>query len=231
LKTSVKVYKHFIYLLVSGFVLWGCERELTTEPEEEIEGYQIKGRVSDRLGIPVEGAEIYLYFYYETVDTGPEPDYTFHNSISGALNVVQVFDAEDNLVRTLMNIRLMSGTFTVQWNKLDSVSRPVPSGAYTFKHFINGGKVKSYTIVIDGTLTSVTDSTGVYVINNKNLPIGFYPVPFYNNDSTRFIDNRSVMSDVVLRIFSPPDVTPRIYRDVEVHLVRGRVSIADVILQ
>lgn len=189
-----------IVLVLVGMI--GCERDVPfmVPPPEPINGYQIEGYVTDRLGIPVKDLQVALWYEFDYVDGNP-PNRTLYVDNSNATSLVRVFDANKNVKKVLFQGRAPLGILDVSWDKKDSLGQPVPTGIYTVD-FRQGGVLKnSYTTVVNGNVTVVTDSLGHYTITNDQLPVGFYPVPLYSNDDSNFLGNFQVSSYVVLEFY------------------------------
>jgi hypothetical protein len=175
----VRVFSlRFLFVLLLGTVL-GCERELPFQayPEKPILGYQIEGYVTDHLGIPLKGVRVAVWYDYEFVDTVRPPSTDFFVDDPTRSILVRVYDHNQKVRAILFEGHAPAGLLEIAWNKRDSFGSLVPSGVYTVDFNVNGVSRASYSVVVDGAVTAVTDSLGYYVIPEENLPIGFYPVP------------------------------------------------------
>jgi hypothetical protein len=188
-----------VLTLVGGV---GCEREVpfVVPPPVPINGYQIEGYVTDRLGIPVKNLPIALWYEFDYLDGNP-PNRLFYVDNSNETSLVRVIDAKKNVKRVLFQGRAPLGPLDVSWDKKDSLGQPVPTGIYTVDFRQGGVPKNSYTRVVNGNVTVVTDSLGHYTITNDQLPVGFYPVPLYGNDDSSFLGNFQVSSYVVLEFY------------------------------
>ncbi len=157
----------------------GCERELPfqTSPEKPIVGYQIEGYVMDRLGTPLKGVRVGVWYDYEFVDTVQVPSANFFVDDPTKNVLIRVLDRNQKVRAILFEGLSAVGRLNFEWNKRDSHGIPVPSGVYTVDFSMNGVSRASYTVVVDGAVTAVTDTLGYYMIPDENLPVGFYPVP------------------------------------------------------
>jgi hypothetical protein len=159
--------------------LLGCERDLpyVAPAEKPIAGYQLEGYVTDRLGIPLKGVRVGLWFDYEYVDPTRQTIPPFYVDDSSKVARVQVLSRYKKIVAVLFVGKTNIGNLDTEWDKRDSRGGLVPSGVYTVDFSLNDVSRASYSVVIDGSVTAVTDSLGHYVIPDENLPVGFYPVP------------------------------------------------------
>jgi len=181
----------------------GCGRELPFEvpAEKPIVGYQIEGYITDRLGVPLKGVRVGLWYDYEYVDTLRTPSPTFFVDDSTKIARVQVLSRSQRVVAVLFEGRTHVGLVDTQWNKCDAYGNLAPSGIYTVNFSLNGVSRASYAIVVDRAVTAVTDSLGHYVIPDENLPVGFYPVPRYSSADSQFFGNYRITPFVVLELY------------------------------
>jgi hypothetical protein len=186
-----------VALTLSGVA--GCERDLPfmAPPDQPISGYRLEGYVTDRLGIPIKGLPIGLYYDYNYIDGNP-PNRDLIIDDSTKISLVRVLDVNKRVIRVLFRGRTRLGLMDVGWDQKDSLGRSVPSGIYMIDFTLAGVPRNSYTVVVDGAVTAVTDSLGHYSIPNDYLPVGFYPAPLYSNDNTTFLGNFSITPYVVL---------------------------------
>jgi hypothetical protein len=188
--------------LVLGGTL-GCEREVPFEPtpDQPINGYQLEGYVTDRLGTPVRGLRIALWYDYGYIDSNDPPPRQFTVSDSTMNLIVSVRDAGGNVRRILFEGHTSVGAHSYSWDQKDSFGDEIPSGVYTVDFSVNGVSKYSYTVIVDGAVSAVTDSLGHYVIPNDLLPVGFYPAPLYGSDDSTFVGNYQITSYVTLEFY------------------------------
>ncbi len=183
----------------------GCERDLpfVVPPPEPINGYQLEGYVTDKLGIPIKNLPIALWLQFDYVDGNP-PSRTITVDNSSVVSLVRVLNQKSRVMKVLYQSKAPLGTLDLTWDQKDSLGNPAPTGIYTVE-FREGGLFKSsYITVVNGNISAVTDSLGHYTITNDLLPIGYYPAPLYSNDETTFIGNFQVSTDVVLEFILSP---------------------------
>lgn len=200
--------------------VWGCERDLPYEapPEEPINGYRLEGFVTDRLGIPVRGLRIALWYDFDLVDNNPPPSQEFFVDDSTKIVRVQVLDMGKRTRRVLFEGRVRVGYLSFDWDLKDSLGNPVPSGIYTIDFSMNGVSRKSYPVIVNGAVTSVTDSLGHYIISNGYLPVGYSPIPLYGSDGTKFLGNYRITQFVILELYLD------IHRSKSVTLIKDQVT-------
>jgi hypothetical protein len=187
-------------------LLQACEREIPpVGTSTTVTGYRIEGFVLDGLGNPVRGLPIAIYYDYGLVDAGPPPTKVFQPTVPTQFVRVTVYDRFDVPVVTLFQGRSPEeGTLQVNWDQRDAGGNPVPSGAYTVQYIVDGKTQLSYPVVVSGNVVTSTDSTGHYVIPDKNLPVGFYPVPLYSADNSKFLGNWQITADIIVELRLQP---------------------------
>ena len=187
--------------------LLGCDRQLPFDANtssQPISGYQLEGYVTDRLGTPVRGLRIALWYDYYYLDNTPAASRVFNIDDSSKVSMVQVLNQKNVVERVLYQARSKPGPLSLAWDKTDSLGRPVPSGIYTVL-FTEGGVVKgSYPSLVDGAVSAVTDSLGHYVIAGESFPVGFFPVPLYSNSTGAYVGNYQIAEDVRLEFYTDP---------------------------
>ena len=181
----------------------GCQRELPFQAsaEQPIVGYQIRGYVTDHLGVPLRGVRVAVWYDYGFVDTLQPPSTAFFLDDPSKNVEVRVLDRYQKLIAILIEGRPPLGPLNVDWDKKDAFGRLVPSGVYTVELTLSGVHKASYTVIVDGAVTAVTDSLGYYSIPDQNLPIGFYPVPRYSSYDSQFIGNYIITSSITLELY------------------------------
>jgi hypothetical protein len=197
---GVKIRTILLMISLSLGGLLGCERDIpfVGSPDQPISGYQLEGYVTDRLGIPVKDLRIALWYDYSPVDDQTVPSRQFAITDSTKAIRVRVLDPENKVRCVLFEGLSRVGTREFQWDRKDSLGQDVASGVYRVE-FSAGGIVRgSYTAIVDGAISAVTDSFGHYLIPNSSIPVGFFPAPLYSSSDTKFIGNYIILSDVRL---------------------------------
>lgn len=199
---SLKTFPERLALALALVGMMGCERDLpfVVPPPTPISGYQIEGYVTDRLGIPVKNLPIALWFEFDYIDGNP-PNRSFYVDNSNVTSLVRVLDMNRNVKRVLFQGRAPLGLLDVSWDNKDSLGQLVPTGIYTVDFRQGGVPKNSYTTIVNGNVTAVTDSLGHYTITNDQLQVGFYPAPLYSDDDTNFLGNFQISSYVVLEFY------------------------------
>ncbi len=190
-----------LVLLLGGVV--GCERDLpyVAPAEKPIVGYQVEGYITDHLGVPLKGVRVGLWYDYEFVDTLHLPSPSFYVDDSAKTARVQVFSRSQTVVAVLFAGHSPVGTMDFEWDKHDGLGNLAPSGVYTVEFSMNNVSRASYTVVVDGAITAVTDSLGHYVIPDENLPVGFYPVPRFSSVDSYFFGNYRITPSIGLELY------------------------------
>ena len=214
--------KLLLALVIGGL---GCDREIPVTQVTTTVGYKVAGRISDGLGNPLQGVKVKLYFTFDPVDGNAAPSTTFDVTNSVQVIRVTVNDRDNKVIRTLYNGVHSTGSMRVDWNRKDASGNDVPSSVYTIQYIIDNQVRKSYSVTVDKTITALSDSLGVYSIPDKFLPVGFYPVPLYNADSSKYYGQYQIGSEVGLEF-----ITPVRTKSAYVSLTKGYVSQVDVIM-
>jgi len=183
----------------------GCERDLPYQApsDKPISGYRIEGYVTDKLGIPVKGLQIALWYELDYVDNDNPPVRSFVVKDTSQIARIAVFDQANRLRRVVFQGRAPLGALDYLWDLKDSTGAPAPTGIYKVVFSLNGVVQSSFTQVINGAVTAVTDSLGHYSIPNELLPVGFYPAPLYSQNGSTFTGNFQVSSFVILEFYLP----------------------------
>ncbi|MCX6133456.1 MAG: hypothetical protein NTU47_06535 [Ignavibacteriales bacterium] len=205
--------------LVALASVTGCERELPfmAQVDQSIDGYRIEGYVTDKLGIPVKGLKIALWYSLEFVDNIP-PVRQFNVDDPTKVARVVVLDQQNRVRRVLFQGRANPGILGFEFDLRDSAGALLPTGIYTVRFSMDGVTKGAYTQVINGAVTAVTDSLGHYAIPNESLPIGFSPAPIYSGDSAKFIGNYRVSSYPILEFYLP------VHRSASVSLTQNQLT-------
>ena len=201
----------------------GCERDLPymAPADQPINGYQLEGYVTDKLGIPVKGLKIALWYDFDYVDSDSTQSRQFVVDDSTKIARVVVLDMQHRLKRVLYQGKASLGALDYEFDMRDSTGLLLPTGIYTVSFTLGGVQRASFLDVIDGMVTAITDSLGHYIITNDFLPVGFYPAPIYAGDGYTFIGNYEVASDVALEFYLPT------HRSVSVTLTQNQVTRLD----
>lgn len=192
--------------IVLCLLLQACEREIPPAGTSvTVSGYQIEGYVLDALGNPVRGLPIAVYYNYDLVDTGPPPPKDYLPADPNKIVRVTVYDRYNAPVLTLFQDRPPdTGPMDITWNQRDAGGNPISSGVYTVQYIVDGRTQLSYPVVVSGNVVAQTDTTGHYVIRDKYLPVGFYPVPLYSADNSTYLGNWQISADIVLGLRLQP---------------------------
>ncbi len=211
------------YLAVSLLLVSGCDRQLPPYDGQPIDGYQIQGKVTDRIGNPIPGVAVLLdytasVFYPDTIISRRY----FVNDSSAPVYAVAA-DINNRIVMVITNPRKVLGWFQATWNSNDSTGNTVPSGIYHIQYIINGQVVYSYDQLVSGGRVAVTDPQGRYTITGRYLPIDSTSVPYFSPYDSSYVGNLHVSDDVILTFVYPPRA-----RQVEQVLNFGFVTFIDV---
>jgi hypothetical protein len=203
---------------VAGVI--GCERDLPymVSADQPISGYRIEGYVTDKLGIPIKGLKIALWYDLDYIDSNNPPSRQFLVDDTTKIARVAVLDQQHKVRRLLFQGRAKLGFLDFEFDLRDSAGVSLPTGIYTVSFSMDGIVRSSYTQVIDGTVTTVTDSLGHYVIPNELLPIGFYPAPIYAGNGVTFIGNYQISPYVLLEFYLP------VHRSASVTLTQDQLT-------
>jgi hypothetical protein len=219
-KEFLKALPTWLVILVGMAGVLGCERDLPymATADQPINGYQIEGYVTDKLGIPIKGLKIALWYDLDYIDSNTPPSRQFLVDDTTAIARVIVVDPQNKLRRVLFQGRAKLGFLDFEFDLRDSAGVLLPTGIYTISFSMGGVTKGSYSQVVNGAVTAVTDSLGHYVIPNGFLPIGFYPAPIYAGDGVTFIGNYQISPYVYLEFYLP------VHRSASVTLTQNQIT-------
>ncbi len=198
MKRSVK------YLLVGLLLMSGCERQLPVVDNLPIAGYEIQGKVTDRIGNPMPNVSVFLDYSAEPsyIDTVITRQYFVPDSV-GPIQAVAA-NLDNQIVYAITTPRKVVGWFQATWNGIDSTGNLVPSGLYHIQYIIGGRVVFSYDQLVSGGLVAVTDIYGRYTIPSRFLPIDSASIPYFSIYDSSYVYNLHVTNDVLLTfVYSP----------------------------
>lgn len=212
-----------LFLTATLILLSGCERQIPVVEDQSIYGYQIQGKVTDRIGNPIENVSVLLEYNADIIypDTIATRRY-FVTDTSATIQAVAA-DLSNNVTIVLTSPRKVYGWFQVIWNGNDSTGNTAPSGIYHIQYLMNGHIVYSYDQLVSGGKVAVTDVNGRYTISGRYLPIDSTSVPYFSSVDSSYIGNLHISNDVVLTFVYPSHV-----RQVEQVLNLGLVAVIDV---
>ena len=220
MKTLLKI------LAVWFVILAGCERQVPVADTLFISGYEIQGKVTDRIGNPIDSVVVLLDyttnpFYADTVITRKY----FVTDPSVPIQAVAV-NSDNVVVVALTPPRNVFGWFQATWNGIDSSGKTAPSGIYHIQYVAGGQVVYSYDKLVSGGQVAVTDAYGRYTIPGRFLPIDSTSVPYFSIYDSSYVYNEQISNDVVLTFVYPPRI-----RYVEQSLSVGMVTFVDVVFK
>ncbi len=186
----------FSIVFLALILLVGCRDAGTETSITTIDGYRIEGVVFDGLDQPFDNLPIALFFTTEFVDNSvPTREYTIQTP--GEFVNIDVYDADSALVRNLYAGTPGDTTIFVPWDRRRNDATLVGSGIYTVRVTVGGMLRHSYVDVVNGNVTAVTNSSGAFIIDDVNLPIGYSPTPFFNASGS-FVGNYRIRDQVYL---------------------------------
>lgn len=181
-------------LLLATLGILGCERDLPFEATVDlsIQGYQVEGYVTDRLGVPMRNVRIALWYDFVPFGTNTPPSRSLYVDDSSKSILLRALDLRGRIVKVVYSGKAPVGELDYSWNNTDSLGRAVPSGVYQVELRLDNVVRNSYTVIVNGAVTAVTDSLGHYIIGNDYLPVDFAPAPLYSSDGKRFLGNYKI---------------------------------------
>jgi len=196
----VPVMRKCVLIVMTVMAAWGCERELPFEAsvDESISGYRVEGYVTDRLGVPMKNVRITLWYDFFSIGNTNPPSRSLVVDDASKPVLLRVLDIQDRVVKVLFSGQAPLGELEYVWNNTDSVGRLVPSGVYKTEFRLGGVVKNSFTVIVNGAVSAVTDSLGHYLIPNENLPVDFSPAPLYSSDGRRFLGNYQITPYILL---------------------------------
>lgn len=148
----------------------------------------VRGHVLDIHGRPVAGASIVLQHDFALVPGSaadkPQHGLQFDLGEPGLVHAWVAGFCDDDTVRTLIDMELPVGSFTVIWNGQDDLGRLAPDGVYRMHAAWPAGEA-SYEFVLAGTgygpltppssvsAAAVSDHKGAFRLETGCLPFGY----------------------------------------------------------
>ena len=213
-----------VLVLLAALGSSGCERDLPFEATVDlsIQGYQVEGYVTDRLGVPMKNIRIALWYDFVPLGTNTHHSRSLFVDDPSKTVLLRALDRQRRVVKVVFSGKAPVGELDYSWNNTDSLGRSVPSGVYQVEFRLNNVVRNSYTVIVNGAVTAVTDSLGHYVIGNDNLPVDFAPAPLYSSDGKRFLGNYQIAPYVGL------DFQFDLVRRVSVSLKKDEITRTDL---
>ena len=193
------------FLPVVAACLWfiSCREIQPFQPVSAIQGYRLDGIVTSANGIPLAGVQLILYYNYDYYSTTPVD--TQKVIVGPATRVVDVaiYTPSHILVRQLFyGYHAPGPLLPISWDGKDAKGVSVPSGEYLMRFALDNVVIKYTTLIIDGDVTAVTDSTGRFSIGQDNLPVGAIFDNYFSNNT--YDATYIVLSTIDMVVLKPP---------------------------
>lgn len=186
-------------LFLGALGLASCERELLPlDPSLIITGYEIRGTVGDRFGNPIFGVDVTIDYTLEWVDNGPEPPRVYQVPSPGESITIVVAGRDGRTVRVESLGMQAAGPFSYLWNGRDGSGQLALPGVYEVRYQTAAGVRLTYPTLLSGTRVATTDSLGRFTIRDRELPVGYYPVPEYSSSGSVYFGNLRVTNELIL---------------------------------
>ena len=215
--------KKAILSLAVLFMASGCERQLPVVDDLTIAGYQIQGKVTDRIGNPIPNVSVLLDYNANIIPVDSIPTRQYFVSDTSSPIYAVVTNLTNTVVMIITNPRKVSGLFQAIWNGEDSSGTTAPSGIYHVQYIVNGLVVHSYDQLVSGGRVAITDSQGRYSIPGQFLPIDSASVPYFSSFDSSYVGNLHITNDVILTFVYSSHL-----RQAEQALNFGLITIIDV---
>ncbi len=211
-----------LFLTAILILLSGCERQIPDAADQSIPGYEIEGKVTDRIGNPIENVSVLLQYTADIISTDSIVTRQYFVTDTSATIQAVAADLSNNVTIVLTSPRKVYGWFQVIWNGNDSTGNTAPSGIYHILYIMNGHIVHSYDQLVSGGKVAVTDVYGRYTISGRYLPIDSTSVPYFSSVDSSYFGNLHISNDVILTFVYPPH-----QKQVEKILNLGLVTVID----
>ncbi len=215
-----------LYLGVLTLSLAGCDRQLPATSDQYVSGYEIQGKVTDRIGNPIANVSVYLDYATDIEYGDSVISRRYYVTDNTATVQAVVTDITGKLVMTLTPPRTVSGWFQATWAGYDSTGYFAPSGIYHIQYTVNGQVAYSYDQLVSGGKVAVTDTYGRYDIRGRYLPIDSASIPYFSSYDSSYVGNLHVSNDVILTFAYPSRI-----KHVEQTLSYGILNVIDVMFQ
>ena len=152
--------------------LIGCREIQPFETISATQGYQIKGKVTNASGVPLDSVRVRLYFNLNLVGTTPIDAQAVIVTEPVSIVQITVYTPDYVFVRQIFSDHLTRGPVPrARWDGNDQKGAPVASGKYLIRYVIDTTIVKDSPVLVDGHLMGVTDALGRFTITPDRLPV------------------------------------------------------------
>lgn len=166
------MFVRFAFLGIFCVICFSCREIQPLSTILSLTGYELKGRVTNQNGLPIDGVEVFVYYNTEIAGTTPMDTVQVIVTDSTQIVDVAVYTSNYDFVKQLYLGSLSPGNVPrFVWNGSDENQSPVPSGKYFVRYTVNNAIIKFSTIIIEGHRTAATDALGRFKITADHLPI------------------------------------------------------------
>ncbi len=160
-------------LCLSLSLLVSCRDIQPFENVSPVQGYQLNGTITSQNGIPIDSANVRVYYEYDLVGYDPIDTQQVIVTDSTKILDVAVYTPKFMFVRQLyLNYRQRGPVPRFAWDQRNQQGASVPSGEYLIRYAIDTTIVKYSVIVIDGHISATTDALGRFTLGADRLPVG-----------------------------------------------------------
>lgn len=162
------------YLILIPAVLLSCRDLESPSDLGGVEGYELRGKVVTKNGLPLEEVQVSLYYYYQYISDRKLDTVQIVITDTSQILEVTVLKPDLSPVRKLFlgKWRTLGPLQQIYWNGRDDENRPMPSGLYYMDFRLDSLFIKRNSLVIEGNVTAVSDIYGRFTVRNQNLPVG-----------------------------------------------------------
>lgn len=159
-----------------------CREIQPFQPVTTIQGFRLDGIVTAQNGIPLKDVQVILYYYYDYYSTTPVDTQKVIVQSTTKVVDIAVYTVTHILVRQIYFGYHAPGPMApVLWDGLDAQGKNVPSGEYLMRYALDGVVAKYSILVVDGTVTASTDSTGKFSVSGSTLPVNAVFDAYFSN--------------------------------------------------
>jgi hypothetical protein len=161
------------WIPVLALVALSCREIQPLDVDSVIDGYQLDGTVTTVNGVPIDGVEVRVWYYYGYVGSTPIDTQKVVVTDSTKIVDIAVYTPDLRFVKQVfLGYRSTGPLPRFRWDGFDQFGAPAPSGKYLMRYALDTVIYKYSPLIVDGRKTAVTDVFGHFTLKGPQLPVG-----------------------------------------------------------